>query len=992
MLIHAEPRLLTALDIYFLVAIFYPIDSSRLNLNDFFSLFQVTRMKLLLFLTSIVFILNATKFQHYKLLNKMSEQEHEEDDDLIETSFENSINFHHAWRSASDLDSFLHRENYISVRGTCVNDPSEMIYDYDIDGITILWNNVGEGLSSEYTHFDIASRVENDLKPIYTLLKKHIKLEEYTLSALQMLKHSLGCQLIYHGGWETWLGLIPKAKNKAIHDGSEIRRLTMRYIAALRNQFQKELLGLIAEGQASETLAKNNIFNLKKMFILPGDRKTILKAFQHALESTTDFVESSSFYPVTFSFRFGEKCQSRIDLPILDATAVSDICVHAGIRISSHFHDLFWCRNGVNQVIGKRGQLSSTYSFFECVNFQSNLDNRSLDVSGLLRSVSQFPDRVRFIQMYSDIPHRRPMTRCHPISGSVILVKGILTGPSQQKLYKEALDYLSELKSNFFQFRNGYCRLELVACLPSVYTSITPIEMVNTTRLFEMFRDRPMIAPFSKIYDMSVIDCLREVGLHLQSKLQDIYSTRQGTGDSWAVWNAYQYEIACEKLLWGHPFSYSSRIYAINLGPGLDNPTRSLTDQMGFLCLENCFTCCSDETSTPPLNIYAKNQTIQTQITRLFGLSDLLGASAAALGIRIMLCLLKDLHGTGSVFIRFADFLLLLKASSGNANKRVVGGVYIKNLIDTFINAPKCKWPIVFKMLQSLIHDNSKLERAMQEGINSLKLGYFPAIRSFDSSRSEGLNWKYTYGFWVISDLEDTDSILERRAGSFHVHILSELEKRKICHTAQYEKEVFQWIKPCLEKLPEQHLDLENTIIVLTFVTSICLLMNNKYIDYLNLSRLERCLPLHQRKLQSLEILSKFKLDCVKTVNIFRAHPSIPHQLSNKRKQDQACETVRDAHVSEDITVNVIEHEAIPDEETASAHIQQVQSRHIPMTTSRTITSWNDDETMILARFIGVDKDKRELYEEYRKHCRDNNIPDHPFNSFRKKLYRMSKA
>ena len=509
------------------------------------------------------------------------------------------------------------------------------------------------------------------------------------------------------------------------------------------------------------------------MFVLPSDRRTILKAFQNALEST-EFVDST-FYPIIFSFRFGEKCKGRIELPIFDINAVDDICIHSGICVSSYFHDLFWCRNGVNEVIGERGRLSSAYSFFECVNFQLNSDRRLLDVTGLLWSVCFFPEHVRFIQLYSDLPHRRPQTAFHPITGSFIIIEDILPIHSQQKLIKEADEYLSELKSNFYQVRNGNCRLEFVVCLPSVMTNVIAVDVVNIESFYGMLH--AMIAPFSKINDLRVIDCLREVGSYLHSKLKEIFDTKKGTGDSWAVWQAYQYELAAEKLLWGHPFFGSSRIYAINLGHRLDYPTHSLTDQMGFICLENCFSCCWNEMSTPPLNIFTKHPKIQAQITRLFGISDLLDASDNALGKRIVLCLLKEHHEMGSVYVGFEDFMLSLKASTGNGQKRIVGGVTVRTLLNTFITAQKCKWPMVFKSSQRLFN-NSKLETAMQQGILSLKLGYFPAMRNYDSSRTEGLNWKYTYGYWVLSDIEDSGSVFERQAGSYHVQVLSELEKR----------------------------------------------------------------------------------------------------------------------------------------------------------------------------------------------------------------------
>ena len=74
-------------------------------------------------------------------------------DTLVETSFENSINFHDVWSASDGVEDFLHREEYVCVRGTCVDDPTELMYEYDIDGITIVWKNVADGLSLDFTLF-----------------------------------------------------------------------------------------------------------------------------------------------------------------------------------------------------------------------------------------------------------------------------------------------------------------------------------------------------------------------------------------------------------------------------------------------------------------------------------------------------------------------------------------------------------------------------------------------------------------------------------------------------------------------------------------------------------------------------------------------------------------------------------------------------------------------------------------------------------------------
>lgn len=130
-------------------------------------------------------------------------------------------------------------------------------------------------------------------------------------------------------------------------------------------------------------------------------------------------------------------------------------------------------------------------------------------------------------------------------------------------------------------------------------------------------------------------------------------------------------------LLWGHPMTAISRIYATNLGPGLEYPTRSRTDQMGFLCLEDSNTCCVDDSTLPPICLYSKNLTVQRRIENVSGLYNRVGGSEMVLGRNVLMPLLKDFHTSGHVFLTLEQFTMLLKTSHGNANKRIVGGVCI---------------------------------------------------------------------------------------------------------------------------------------------------------------------------------------------------------------------------------------------------------------------------------------------------------------------------
>ena len=94
---------------------------------------------------------------------------------------------------------------------------------------------------------------------------------------------------------------------------------------------------------------------------------------------------------------------------------------------------------------------------------------------------------------------------------------------------------------------------------------------------------------------------------------------------------------------------------------------------------------------------------------------------------------------------------------------------------------------------------------------------------------------------------------------------------------------MFPWLKPVLQKIAEKKLNAEDKVLVLAFVSGVALLMNGCYVDYLNMSSLERKLPITQVMLRMLEIQSKFKLGNINTLPLWRLHPSIPYKLIVKK-------------------------------------------------------------------------------------------------------------
>lgn len=278
-----------------------------------------------------------------------------------------------------------------------------------------------------------------------------------------------------------------------------------------------------------------------------------------------------------------------------------------------------------------------------------------------------------------------------------------------------------------------------------------------------------------------------------------------------------------------------------------------------------------------------------------------------------------------------------LKKSSGNENKRIVGGINRKDVAGKIAGCKQFKWPMVFGSVKRMLSDdNERLTRLCMEGIRALELGFFPAVRFNDANRNEGLNWRYTYGVWVLMDDDMGRTSFGTEAESLHCLVLMELERWKLCHASAYQNMVFPWLKSVLEKISAKNLKLEEKVLVLAFVSCVALLMNGRYADYYNLSRLERKLPITQVMLRMLEVLCKFRLGNVNTFPLWKLHPSIPYKLDSKPRKKLKVESV-DVNQKKECTRELIRDEnemsgmeAINDESGTTAELNILKSRHVP--------------------------------------------------------------
>jgi hypothetical protein len=131
---------------------------------------------------------------------------------LVDTASENSMSFAESWNTYRSVFDFLRLHEYIPIRATSISegvDQEELLHQSDIDGVTIEWKRLENGLKSEFRHFEVLPYEGRSIPRLYPILKKHMDFSCFNENSFRVLKESAGTQLIYDGGWETWIGLFP---------------------------------------------------------------------------------------------------------------------------------------------------------------------------------------------------------------------------------------------------------------------------------------------------------------------------------------------------------------------------------------------------------------------------------------------------------------------------------------------------------------------------------------------------------------------------------------------------------------------------------------------------------------------------------------------------------------------------------------------------------------------------------------------------------------
>ncbi|KAK6177833.1 hypothetical protein SNE40_005188 [Patella caerulea] len=918
----------------------------------------------------------------------------DEDHFLESTAGENTSNVLRCARSGGDANGFLHRSDHIATRASNLSYLEQDVFldiVYDTDGIVLELNSL-RAVKFQTSHIYCLPHGIVSLKYIYSVLKKHLCLADYNRGeTLDILRKCRGVQLFYESTWECYVALIP-VKNRSLRamDEKEIIAVTIEFMKRIFEAFKQKLYLACQGGKIANTLKKNSLATMTKLHIAPDDQNEVFDILDDALRCVRP---PNGFELYLYVFKFGERKSGTYDLGrIFDMSLIRSQTLHVAATFALCYDlGMLWSRDGIQRLVGSRGCLLSVLSFKEAGNFQTNLDGRSLDVSPVARNLVCLPDEIRFVQFYGDVAHNYPSTVMHPVSGSIVTA-GMLHLTSRKNLERDAMKYIAVCKDNILlQGPDLKSRLEFVVAPENILEVIEPSELFDRQNISDLLAREAMFIPFN-MEGGELMKVIQRVGLYLVSTLTECFNDFKRTGHFLATWTAFQCECAIEKFLWGRGFCSRSELHAVNLGPGSGTLSRSLTDYLGFLALEEP-TSSSFEESPPPLTIWCKtNQTFHA-VDAVFGLADQLQSSYPVLGRKLILILLKELHIRKNNILNFAEFLSTLKASESTSRPNVREKVSVGYLS---FNLSKCKGlRSAFGRALDIVYEKEEgidLAEILSCGISEMDLKIFPKFKKYDSSRNQSITWNGV-DVWQVHVSRETAAADETSARTITCDVVNELERRGLVHASKFrtfEILEFPWIKPMLRKLKGCKLTHEQIQTIALFISSIALLQQGWYVDFKALVDLEGRLPLGQHKLRALEIQSKYLLGPLRKPRLWKIHQTISIKLTIKENREETTVTQNKPRQKEEEERDELflanTEKCVERDEAPGVVISP--TRHIP---GGSKMRWSPDELEIMYD-VKRNSDMKSLkyqYKLYQKLCQERRVPDRPLLPFKKKLSRM---
>lgn len=165
---------------------------------------------------------------------------------------------------------------------------------------------------------------------------------------------------------------------------------------------------------------------------------------------------------------------------------------------------------------------------------------------------------------------------------------------------------------------------------------------------------------------------------------------------------------------------------------------------------------------------------------------------------------------------------------------------------------------------------------------------------------------------------------------------------------------------------------------VLAFLGSVGMIHNGDFVSFQKLGELERQLPVTQRHMKELRILSQLLL--VQSPAVWRFHESIPTKLVLPPVVSPRPARPRPPVQEERREVADFEIDEEPEEEL----VERIQPSTVPASAN---ARWTDLETS----YISVTRELSHIraYEEYLRRCKENSVAVRTFSAFKRKRQRL---